>query len=94
MGRFNKFPNGDSVTPLDFDSPSEYRESFYEHLVGQSERKINAYWSRLLFSGRATPPRKAESVKEVVSIIQNDTNALAYIYASEVQKGMKIVYEF
>jgi ABC-type phosphate transport system substrate-binding protein len=94
MGRFNKFPNGDSVMPVDFDSPSENREKFYEMLVGLSERKVNAYWSRLLFSGRATPPKKAESVAEVISIIQNDTSALAYVTANDVQKGMKIVYEF
>ena len=94
MGRFNKFPNGDAVTPVDFTSSSEDRALFYELLVGQSERKINAYWSRLLFSGRATPPQKATSLNEVVSIIQKDTSALAYLRESNVQKGMKIVYEF
>lgn len=94
MGRFNKFPNGESVTPLDFTSPNTARELFYELLVGQSERKINAYWSRLLFSGRATPPQKADSVQAVIAIIQNNTSALAYLAASDVQQGMKIVYEF
>jgi ABC-type phosphate transport system substrate-binding protein len=94
MGRFNKFPNGEVVKPVDLDSPSNHREKFYELLVGQSERKVNAYWSRLLFSGRATPPHKAESLNELISIIENDTSALAYIDATNVQKGMKIVYEF
>jgi hypothetical protein len=94
MGRFNKFPNGESVTPIDFNSGSIHREMFYESLVAKSERKINAYWSRLLFSGRATPPQKAASASDVASIIQNNTNALAYLLASDVQPGMKIVYEF
>ena len=94
MGRFNKFPNGESVTPIDFNSGNGNREMFYELLVGKSERKINAYWSRLLFSGRATPPQKADSTAEVASIIKNDINALAYILASDLQPEMKIVYEF
>lgn len=94
MGRFNKFPNGESVTPIDFSSGNGNREAFYELLVGKSERKINAYWSRLLFSGRATPPQKVDSTAEVASIIKNDTHALAYLLASDVQPGMKIVYEF
>lgn len=94
MGRFNKFPNGESVLPIDFSSGSGNREAFYELLVGKSERKINAYWSRLLFSGRATPPQKVDSTAEVASIIKNDTHALAYLRASDVQPGMKIVYEF
>lgn len=58
MGRFKSFPNGDSVTPIDYFAGSSQRKAFYELLVGKSERKINAYWSRLLFSGRATPQRK------------------------------------
>jgi len=94
MGRFNKFPNGESVTPIDFSSGNSNREVFYELLVGKSERKINAYWSRLLFSGRATPPQKVNSTAEVASIIKNDINSLAYLFASDVQPGMKIVYEF
>lgn len=94
MGRFKKFPNGESVTPLDFNSGNKQRQAFYEMLVGKSERKINAYWSRLLFSGRATPPQKAESTAEMIAIIQSDHNALAYMQINDVTQGMKIVYEF
>ena len=63
-------------------------------LVDKSERKIDAYWSRLLFSGRATPPKKASSVPDIIQIMKDDVNALAYINASNVTKEMKIVYRF
>lgn len=94
MGRFKSFPNGDFVTPIDYFAGSPQRKEFYELLVGKSERKINAYWSRLLFSGRATPPEKASSVPDIIQMMREDVNVLAYINASKVTKEMKIVYRF
>jgi ABC-type phosphate transport system substrate-binding protein len=94
MGRFKNFPNGASVTPIDYFAGSSQRKAFYELLVGKSERKINAYWSRLLFSGRATPPEKASSIPDIIQMMREDVNILAYLNASKVTKEMKIVYRF
>lgn len=94
MGRFKTFPNGDPVTPIDFKSGTDLKQRFYELLVGKSERKINAYWSRLLFSGRATPPHQADSITEIQKLITEDKNSLAYLQASDVTQEMKIVYQF
>jgi ABC-type phosphate transport system substrate-binding protein len=94
MGRFKNFPNGEPVTPIDYFAGSPQRIAFYGLLVDKSERKIDAYWSRLLFSGRATPPKKASSVPDIIQIMKDDVNALAYINASNVTKEMKIVYRF
>jgi hypothetical protein len=92
MGRFNTFPDGTAAQPIDFPSGSREKQLFYERLVGKDEQKVKAYWSRLLFSGRATPPVKAESKLDVINLISNQH--LAYLDARDVTPEMKIVYQF
>ena len=94
MGRFKNFPNGSSATPIDYVKGSDQRKEFYQRLVGKSERKIDAYWSRLLFSGRATRPGQATSIAEIEKSLQQNPSAIAYISAANVTEEMKIVYQF
>ena len=92
MGRFQTFPNDTPVKPIDFPQGSMQKQTFYKLLVDKSERKIKAYWSRLLFSGRATPPKELESKVHVISELMINKNALAYINEQDVTAEMKIVY--
>lgn len=91
MGRFMTFPDGSSVQPIDLDS--EVKNQFYLKLVNQNERKINAYWSRLLFSGRAKPPKSIESVQEVLQYMAEIDDGIAYIPEDEVTQSLKVVYK-
>jgi len=91
MGRFQTFPDGSPVSPIDFPAGSKEKKSFYHQLVGKDERKIKAYWSRLLFSGRATPPIQADSKQQILQSLNDQ--ALAYVPANEVTQEMKIVYQ-
>lgn len=91
MGRYSTFPNGQIAKPVDFPTNSIERSTFYQALVGKTERKINAYWSRLLFSGRATPPLEASSKQAVIDLLGEST--LIYIHKGDITKEMKIVYQ-
>ncbi|MFC4701469.1 hypothetical protein ACFO4O_14985 [Glaciecola siphonariae] len=94
MGRFDTFPNGNEAQPIDLPDGSIEKQAFYMRLVGKNERKIKAYWSRLLFSGRAQPPEIAESTAQVESFIANSSSAIAYLPTADVTSEMKIVYQF
>ncbi|WP_158965695.1 hypothetical protein [Paraglaciecola sp. L3A3] len=94
MGRFNTFPDGSPVLPIDHPRGSSQKEAFYQTLVGQNERKVNAYWSRLLFSGRAKPPLQADSEVMVFNTLFVQPYALAYVSEADVTSEMKIVYRF
>ncbi|WP_284218454.1 hypothetical protein [Agaribacter marinus] len=94
MGRFKHFPNEEKASPIDFSSGSELRKEFYSALVGKTERSINAYWSVLLFSGRATAPKKVKSVKDVIYSLDADVSSIAYLRAKDVTPDMHVVYRF
>ena len=94
MGRFNTFPNGENVSPFDLPPQSTLKNQFYMQLLQKSEKKVNSYWARLLFSGSAKPPTIVKSVDDIISRIIENNEMMAYIPESEVRQGVKVVFKF
>ncbi|WP_394220925.1 hypothetical protein [Alteromonas gracilis] len=94
MGKYAAFPNGKEATPIDVEADAKLKAQFYEALVGLPLARVNAYWSRLKFSGRAKPPATEQTLDDVKHRLERDESALAYIYESFVTNNMKVVYRF
>ncbi|MEC7633480.1 MAG: hypothetical protein VYA33_08555, partial [Pseudomonadota bacterium] len=62
--------------------------------VGLPLARVNAYWSRLKFSGRVKPPAIEQTMEDVKQRLEDDESALAYVYESYVTDKMKVVYRF
>ncbi|MBE3673986.1 MULTISPECIES: hypothetical protein [Pseudoalteromonas] len=94
MGRYLTFPDGETSKPLDLPAQSTLKNDFYLQLVNKNEQKINAYWARLLFSGRAKPPTPSTSVEDAINKIAASQFAIGYIPLSQVTDEVKVVYTF
>ena len=94
MGRYNTFPNGVVDRPLDRVAGSDAKQKFYRLLVNKSEEKINAYWARLLFSGRASPPSSYATNDEMLDELRSSKQTIGYVLESEVDDSLKVVYRF
>lgn len=91
MGRIKHLPNGEKASTLDLPIDSEHRARFYQGLTGKTIPQINAYWARLIFSGRATPPQSVDSSAEVINTVLNNSSAIGYIDKSELVETVKVV---
>ncbi len=94
MGRYTNFPNKVAALLLDMPMDSEIRDEFYRELVGKSVAEVNAYWARLMFTGRASPPRGIEDAEQVIKFIGDNKNAIGYVYDTEYDDSLKVVYRF
>ena len=94
MGKYSAFPNGKEATPIDVELDSELKSQFYKSLVGLPLARVNAYWSRLKFSGRVKPPAIEQTLDDIQLRLEKDESALAYVYESDVTNSMKVVYRF
>ena len=92
LGRQLTFPNGNTALPIDLPPDSGVRARFYLKLVSRSIAQINAYWARLLFTGRATPPRVLGSAPAVLKSVRENLDAIAYLNSDEVDARVKVVY--
>ena len=94
MGKYSAFPNGRQATPIDIELNDELKGQFYKSLVGLPLARVNAYWSRLKFSGRVKPPAIEQTMEDVKQRLEDDESALAYVYEAYVTDKMKVVYRF
>lgn len=71
-------PNGQSAQVVGLKEGSA-REVFLKTVLRKSESSLNSYWSRLMFSGRATPPRLFNSDQEVLDYVKQHAGAIGFI---------------
>lgn len=92
LGKTDKFPNGNTALPLDQSAGSAVRGTFYDKVTGKSEAQVKAAWSRLVFSGKATPPKEIGSTAEVKKLISANPDTIGYIEKSAVDSSVKVVF--
>lgn len=93
LGRYRRLPSGLTAEPLDQPAESEMKARFYRQLVGKSLAEINAYWARLVFSGKTLPPLAVASSDEALAQVAARHGALAYIERAKADKRVLVVYE-
>ena len=93
LGRYRQFPTGQGAEPYDQGPESAERNLFYERLVGKTAAQINAYWARLIFTGRTRPPLAYTALDQLVDSLGQNPNAIGYIDRSRVNRRLRIVYE-
>jgi len=69
------------------------RAQFYTQVAGKDEAQVKAIWSKLVFTGKATPPKELASSADVVKAVAADPNAIGYIEKAAVDGSVKVVYE-
>lgn len=92
MGRYRVLPNGVSARPIDHPGGAE-RALFYRKLVGKELPDINAYWARLVFSGKTTPPAVPNRASEVADWVASREGAIGYLERDRLDSRLKVVLE-
>jgi ABC-type phosphate transport system substrate-binding protein len=91
MGRTQHYPNGTLALPVDQAPDSSARQTFYRVLVGKSVAEVNAYWAKLLFTGRASPPRSLVDTQMVLQVVRENRDVIGYIEERYVDDTVKVV---
>lgn len=92
LGKTDKYPSGATALPLDQASGSTIRGTFYDKVAGKSEAQVKSAWSRLVFSGKGTPPKEVTSSSEVKKLVGANQNAIGYIEKSAVDSSVKVLF--
>jgi ABC-type phosphate transport system substrate-binding protein len=92
LGKSNTLPSGTTAMPIDLSDSVATREIFYTKVAGKSTAQVKAAWSRLVFSGKATPPKELASSAEVKKFVASNPDAIGYIEKSAVDSSVKVVF--
>jgi hypothetical protein len=91
LGKSDQVPGVGTGLLLDQAESSPIREAFYSKAAGKSQSQVKAAWSRLVFSGKGTPPKEIGTTAEIKKLLANNQNAVGYIEKSAVDPTVKVL---
>jgi ABC-type phosphate transport system substrate-binding protein len=94
LGKAKSFPDGSQALPVDQDEGSKTREAFNSTVLGKSDSQLKSYWSRLIFTGKGTPPKQSGTDAEIKALVANNPNIIGYVDSSAVDGTVKVVHKF
>ncbi len=90
-GEAKSWEGGGSVTAVALPEDNAVRGSFDKEILGKSPSQSKALWAQMTFSGKATPPKMAESEADVIKIVSENKNAIGYVSSKGAVASVKIV---
>jgi ABC-type phosphate transport system substrate-binding protein len=79
------------LVPVDQQESSPVRDEFTQKVLGKDAAQVKTLWARLIFTGKATPPKKVASSAEVKKAVVADAKAIGYIEKSMLDATVKVV---
>jgi len=72
---------------------ASYKELFYKQTSNKTLSQLRAYWIRVIFTGKAKPPKQVESLDKLLEMMAQNESLISYIPVSMVTDEMKILYK-
>lgn len=94
LAKSKSFPGGGSAVPVNQADGEAARSEFDDKVLGKSSSQLKAYWSKLIFTGKGTPPKDIANDAAVKSLISSNPNMIGYINSSAVDGSVKVVATF
>ncbi len=94
LGKAKNFPGGGSAVPIGLKEGSATTEEFNEVVLNKKASQLKSYWSKLVFTGKGTPPQQLDTDAEVIDVVKGDPNAIGFISTGEGVSGVRIVGKF
>ena len=85
------FPDGSLAVPLDQAEGSPIRLEFYGKTTGKTPELLKAYWSKMIFTGQAGPPREIADSDKIKKLVANNPHYIGYIDKRAVDASVKTV---
>lgn len=91
-GKLSAFTDGSSAVPVNLADSVPLRSEFDQKALGRSSSQVKAFWSKLVFTGKGTPPKEVSSDSEVLTLVANNPNIIGYVSAEAVSDKVKVLF--
>lgn len=91
LGKMDVLGDGTKLVPIDQEDGQKVRREFYTKVVKKDAAQLNAYWSRLIFTGKGEPPKKVADDAEVLALVKANPNIIGYIDSASVNSSVKVL---
>lgn len=91
LGKTTSLPGGGTAAPVD-QADGPVKDAFYQKAAAKDAAQVKAVWSRLVFSGKGTPPKAVGSSADVKKFVAGNPNGIGYIEKSAADTSVKVVF--
>ena len=93
LGKAKSFPGGGQAVPINLADGSGGSNDFNDKVLNKSASQLKAYWSKLVFTGKGTPPKTVDSDAEMIALISANPNMIGFVEGSG-DGSVKVVATF
>ncbi|MFC0120168.1 phosphate ABC transporter substrate-binding protein [Pseudoalteromonas xiamenensis] len=93
LGKKKTFPDGSEAIPLNLEEGGDGRTYFNQTALEKSDAQLKAYWSKLVFTGKGTPPKEVTQ-DEMVKLVSSNPSTIGYVDASAVSDAVKVIKKY
>ena len=84
--------DGTRVVPVDLAERTTARVQFSTAVHKRSVAAVEAYWQKMIFSGREVPPPEKASLSELIAFVRANRGAIGYVPSGfETGSGVKVL---
>lgn len=91
LARAGVFVNGKRAIPVDQAATSPMRKKFYSAVIKKDDSTLKVYWSKLMFTGKANPPREIGDDAAIKNWVASNPNAIGYVDGKFVDSSVKVL---
>ena len=85
--------NGQTVAVV-YQGEGSIRSDFETKVLGKTGSDLTAYWSRLIFTGKAAPPLEAGGDDGVKALVGRVNGSVGYISDGAIDDSVKVLFKF
>lgn len=90
LGKQRSFNDGQQAIPLVVLEAEPSRSEFNNKVLSKTDAQLKAYWSKLTFTGKGTPPKEVSS-DEMLQLVSDNPATIGFIDAQKVSSAVKVV---
>ena len=91
LAKEKRFADGLEARPINQASSQSIRREFDDKYINRTSAQVKAYWAKLVFTGKGTPPLDLQSDAAVISTVETDQSAIGYIDSASVTAQVRVI---
>jgi hypothetical protein len=91
LGKASSFPGGGTSVPVTL--KGSVADEFNQKVLGKTSNQLQSYWSKLVFTGKGTPPKEADE-SEMLNLIANNPQYIGFIPKGTEDSTVKVISSF
>ena len=94
LGKKGAFNDGNAALPITLVEGDAVRASFNQAVLNKNEVQYVAYWSKMVFTGKGSPPKEIATMEELKKLVSKNPSVIGFIDKSMVDSTLKVIGEF